>query len=774
MSRLALTGTVFLILALPAAPVRAETPLYEESPYDQVTLDAAHGGDVLKIKPLDEKSLFGGRQPLKKLPQGRLEVRLLDSPEKKYEVAGGWRSVAKFEFFEELVLAKAAELVAAGRFDDAYDYYLYVERNWPDWPGARQATEDFLLQEAEQSRQRGQYDGALALMRELGSRNPRRPDLEERIGQATEDLIRGYVKKQNYAAVRALVRGLAADYPDHPVVVRWRQRLIGQATPLRAAARAAADAGQWDKASEQIREVAALWPNLPGARELARNVYQNYSRVVVGVSAMSDNPLPNRPDWTARRDSRLLYRTLTEFLGASSEGGKYDCPVGMISSGNLGRRLTFQLKPGVGWAKGNATLTGIDVSRRLLAMTDPADASYRADWSDLMAAVSVRGVYTVEVELRRPHVRPEALLQIPLLPHTMPPLAADEPPPVNGPFVVQSRSADEVVYAANRHYFAAKPSQPKQLVERRYPTISKAIKALRRGEIHMVDRINPWDAAALRDDTHVLVQPYALPLVHCLIPNLRRPLMRDRTFRRGLAYGIHREAILEQMLGGVDLPGCAVTSSPFLMGVDAGDPMGYASDSLIKPRPFNPWLARLLGTIALQAYADAHKNDPKPPPAKHVLVLAHPADEVATAACKSILKQLDLLKLNVSIELRPIDGPMPSRVPDDVDLLYVELPAWEPLVDAHRLLGAEGMTGSCSPYMTLALRQLDEAVDWSQVRDRLHRIHCISYDDVAILPLWQLVEQFAYHESLRGVAASPVSLFQNIEQWRAPFPYPTE
>ena len=53
--------------------------------------------------------------------------------------------------------------------------------------------------------------------------------------------------------------------------------------------------------------------------------------------------------------------------------------------------------------------------------------------------------------------------------------------------------------------------------------------------------------------------------------------------------------------------------------------------------------------------------------------------------------------------------------------------------------------------MTLALRQLDEAVDWDQVRDCSARLHRIAYDDAAILPLWQLVEHFALPDSLRGV-----------------------
>ena len=154
------------------------------------------------------------------------------------------------------------------------------------------------------------------------------------------------------------------------------------------------------------------------------------------------------------------------------------------------------------------------------------------------------------------------------------------------------------------------------------------------------------------------------------------------------------------------------------------------------------------------------------------MVLAYPPDEIAAAACASIQKQLKLV--DIPIKLQALAGPMPSRVPDDVDLLYAELPMWEPLVDARRVLGEDGISGGCSPYMTLALRQLDEAVDWKQVRECLHAVHRISYDDAAIIPLWQLVEYFACHSSIRGVAARPVSLYQNVEQWRPPFQYPAD
>jgi ABC-type transport system substrate-binding protein len=794
MSRLVFLAACVLCLFC-VAPLRAEQPLYDQEAYDLLTLDAANSNEQFKIKPLD---LPNRMPPPRGRPTDKLTIRRLDKPDKVYEVP--WRNIVRLELFEELILKKANELSEANQFEQAYDYYLYLETNKPNLPGLGKAIEEYLYNEAGACQVNGQYDAALALLREVHERNRRRPGLDKALGLVTADLAAKYEKDQNYPAVRVLLRNLANDYSEHPVVAEWRNRLSQKAAPLLAEANKAVDAGQWSKAAELTRQVAVIWPQLPGARELALIIHRKYPRVIVGVATLSTDIAPTRlDDWTVRRTSRLLFRTLTEFAGASTEGGKYDCPVGDISTVDQGRRLTIQLKAGMGWAQGNATLSNSDVARRLLDMANPNSSVYRIDWADLMLAVSTSGVYNLDVELRRPHVRPEAMLQIVLTPHGAP-VKPGELPPINGPFTAQSRSKRETVFAANPHYFAAQAGQPKEIVERRYSTTAEAIEALKRGEIHILDRVNPWTLAALRSDPHLIVQPYACPIVHCLIPNLKRPLVSDRTFRRALAYGIFRKGILEQIRGGVDIPGCVVTSSPFPLGVDPGDP-SYASDESIEPRPYDPRLTIALANVTLKNYIDARdkakkgdakkddakkddakkddakKDDPKKAPKKNTeklppLVLAYPRNEIAAAACASIQRQLKLVEITVN--LKPLDGPMPSRIPDDVDLLYAELPMWEPLVDARRVLGEDGIAGGCSPYMTLALRQLDEAVDWKQVRECLHTVHRICYDDAAIIPLWQLVEFFACHDSIQGVATKPVSLYQNVEQWRPPFQYPAD
>ena len=54
-----------------------------------------------------------------------------------------------------------------------------------------------------------------------------------------------------------------------------------------------------------------------------------------------------------------------------------------------------------------------------------------------------------------------------------------------------------------------------------------------------------------------------MPLVHCLIPDLRRPLVDQPAVRRALVYAIDREAILHMLTGGAEVPDCRVVSGPF-------------------------------------------------------------------------------------------------------------------------------------------------------------------------------------------------------------------
>jgi ABC-type transport system substrate-binding protein len=483
------------------------------------------------------------------------------------------------------------------------------------------------------------------------------------------------------------------------------------------------------------------------------------------------------------------------------DGGQYICPVGkcLPDTDSLGRRINFQIRPDIRWAEGDETLTSYDVARRLLAMAEPADPSFRGDWAELMKSVNVRSVTEFDVDFRRLHVRPECMLQTILYPYTKAAPSSGRAP-TNGPFVIsQSKNApaqspspaknsgepwvippattnfSETTFFANTQYFASKPSMPKELLVRRYTTGPNAIHALKQGDIQVLDRIAPWNLPLLKNNLNITVGKYSVPLVHCLVPNFNRPLMKNRTFRRALAYGLNRDAILKQLIGNEPIEGCRVVSGPFSSGITGDDPLNYAYDERILPRPCDPRMTIALAGVTLKEYKEAEKKQGREATRLPRLVLAYPEDEIAAVACASIKYQLECLPcIKIEVVLKPLKGPAPERVPDDVDLLYTELSMGEPIADAGRLFGENGLASGSSPYVALGVKQLQSQSEWTKIREQLHRLHRIVYDDVTILPLWQLVDFYAYRKGNRGIGEKPYTIYQNFEQWQPAFTYPEE
>ncbi len=813
-------------------------PLYEQEPYDLITLTAANKNKVLKVEPLQ---LPNRRLPKDPRRSRKLEVRLWDDPESLYKLR--WGAVAKIDLFEQLILKKAVELMQEGNREAAFDYLTYLKTSDPTLPGLDAALQDYLYREARLKQTKRQYRGALAMLRELHRLNPQHPQVAAALGIATDKLVEQYVAKKDYASARTLVAALAKRFPQQATVLKWNGRLKAEAQALLAASRQAFAAGDFRKADRGGRQIARIWPDLPGAKEHIAAINKKYPRIVVGVntptavgqlsrplkkgataglSSSEGKKLPEntagqassgtqiglyqRPaslsggglsaDWATRRCRRLFNRTLTEYEGTGPEGGIYRCPVGEMEISELDHSITLLLKPQIHWSQAVAgaknsfppqragTLTGADVARRLLAMADPADTSYSPTWAELLDSVSVTDVYRVRIDLTRAHVRPNALLQTVLPPYSTGRALPQRLNLCNGPYGVVARQKDEVVFVANKNYFAAGNNQPKEIVERVFQNDREMVRALGDGRIKLIDRVNPWDLNKVRSMTGVVVRPYAIPLLHCLIPNVQKPLLSQRIFRRSLIYGINRPAILDHLLGGKEVAGSGLISGPFLQGESYDDTLGYAYDATVEPRPYEPHLAIALAGVAVDMLAaakakkaaaagkeknadkkalekDKKKTDTKKTIAR--LLLAHPPNEIARVACSHIKRQLDQVGIEITLRELPPGGV--ERVPQDADLLYAELPIWDPIVGARELLGENGPARGASPYMRLALEQLARATDWRQVRGKLRQIHRIAHNDVAVIPLWQLTDHFAHSQSLEGIGQGPVLLYQNVEQW---------
>jgi ABC-type transport system substrate-binding protein len=760
-------------------PADEKLRLFEQEPYDWIRFkDDAE----IKVQLLNFK---GRKLPANPRSTDKLIVRTLDDPDAEYEVV--WRDIAEIKLFEQLILAEAESLVAAEKYNEAYDYYLYLERHHPNLDALAQSLEKYLYKEAEAWQRRSEYEHALALLNELHGRNAQYEGLGAALDAASDKLIERKVAAGQYPAARRLVEQLARRNPGSNVGQEWTRRIQQQARQQLESARDDLEARRFRQAAETARQATLVWP-LDEARQIWAEAHRQFPRVVVGVTLPGGrSEAMAMVDWAARRSFRLFNRRLMEFQGYGPQGGVYQCPYGEMERLDLGYRMSLRLRPNTPWSTGEGVLTGHDVAHRLLAMANPQHAAYQADWAELMASVAVIDLYEVDIALRRAHVHPDGMLQTILRPWNAIG-EGDSKSASIGPYVVESTSEEQLQYLANEHYFATSSTQPKEIVERYFPDSRRATAALRHGDVAVLDRVLPWEVPALRAEKNLVVEPYAVPTIHCLLPNQEKPFLARRTFRRALLYGIHRQQILHEQLVPHDPALGRLISGPFPRGDGIDDPLGYAYNEEVPLRPWNPYLARTLLNVArfelappkkdgeqkpkesaeasvpaAEAQPNADKPDLPPLPK---LILAHPPHDIARLACRSIQRQWKLLGLEVT--LKETSPQSPAVCEGDWDLLFVDLSMSEPLIEARRLLGSQGLAPNASPYMDQALRELELAEDWKRARQRLLDIHRVAHDDLDIIPLWQIVEHFAYRKGLDGVGTRPAVLYQNVESWQSP------
>ena len=98
--------------------------------------------------------------------------------------------------------------------------------------------------------------------------------------------------------------------------------------------------------------------------------------VTVGVLEASPRDPKYRIDnWASLRASRLTERMLVEQVDFGAEGGVYRSPFGQLALDESGRALGLSLNPG--------RLTADALVRYLLAMAQPGNVNFRADYAGL-------------------------------------------------------------------------------------------------------------------------------------------------------------------------------------------------------------------------------------------------------------------------------------------------------------------------------------------------------------------------------------------------------
>lgn len=792
---------LFCSLLATRSSFASEARIIEQDPYDEVVLTEGTGGKTLKVLTLTLP-----QRPLAAKPsEGSLVVHLVSQAADEYELE--WSNVERVRVFEQILLDEAQRLTAAGDFDGAYDYYDRLLAEYPTYPQLNDAVNNYLQQNALALYKSEQRDRALALLMSLAQRSPQSPGLDKAVETVAGEIIQQHLRQQDFAAARRVLDVWKTQFRDVGAAGAnaWQQRFETAAGKQVAEAQRLVGQKQYVGARKAVGRALSIWPKLDSATQMLTQIQREFAFVTVGVLEASPRRPTRRIDnWAALRTSRLVERTLAEEVNFGSEGGVYGSPFGDFALSDTGLQLRIKLKRPNSDSAAAEHLSPDFLARQLLAMADPTDPLYRGNFASVFSRVSVTPAGEVQLEFSRRHVRPEALLQVPLRVENSNP-AAPVAFDTGLRFTIADFSPEQVVFAAVNGTEQVKADHLQAIVEQTMVSDDAAVAALVGGEVDVLDRVPPWQVEKLRAVSALQVGAYRLPTVHVLIPNSKHPLLEKREFRRSLCYGIDRTAIVRSvLLGGATMPGFEVISGPFPIGTSLSDPIRYAYNSQITPRPYEPRLASILATVAWATVLKAKekertsteqkpagagevkeaapqedkptevevekneqeedKKDQAPSPELPELVLAHPKDPLVRVACQSIQLQLGHAGIPIKLVEATADDLLDGRV--ECDLRYAELAIWEPVTDAHLLFGAGGLAADAgSPYLNSALRRLDQATSWNDVRARLAELHEIAHHDLPVIPLWQTVNFFAHRKSIQGVGQSPLTLYQDIDQW---------
>ena len=766
---------VCLLVGISAEELLAQAieRLMDQEPFDRIRLKEAFGGTIVDIVPLDWDERVMPEEPN---PRDEIVFRDLTEPgQKRVE----WRAVEEIEFFEDMVLQEANAFTSRTalankdfakilkQFDAAFDYYFFLKRNYPKTRRLDLSIQVYLYRNAAILVKAEKPHEALALIEELLRQNPKyglksNPEAGMKaLSSILEIILRRYIGERDFNSAQTLMRRVERDYGEGRVssVEQYRQRMVEMAEGHRDAGLGFMRNQQWREAYVETKKMLQVWPIVDGADELVRDVARRYSRVVVGVQQLATHQDPASLDnWAARRSGRLVHRMLVELERAGPTGGEYLSPYGAANSYDDLRGMTVQLRKGID-IPGYGPLTGARLARRLRDLATPQHRSYLSYWAGVMSEIRVDDGFRLQIDFHQPHVLPESMLQI-LLQRTEP----GQPSQPSGPYRVASSSPTETTFVPNDNYALAAGTRPSEIVERLFVDRELAIEALRRGDIDVLDRLSPPDAIRLRNVDSVVVRQYELPTLQVLIPNYSNPFLARAAFRAALTFAIPREQILNQLiLQGVSVPGARVISGPFPIGITPDDPLAYAYDRKIAPRPFDPRLAKTLAMFTEQELSDIANRREEAVPKLEPLVLGHPPGQLTQVVCEAIAAQLEKLEIACTLkELAPGTTVDPTG---ECDLIYTEVALWEPILDARRILGIGDLGQDISQHLDQGLRRLETSHTWRQVHLNLLDLHRLAFTQVPIIPLWQNVNFFAHRKGINNVGTSPLNLYQNVEKW---------
>ena len=767
------------VLALLSATLNAQAPtaeddrpLIDQPPFDLITLQAEAGGASVKVLPLP----FPDRKlPANPPPTERLRVVLVRFPEREYEVL--WKHIARIDLYEQQIYDETLQKIAEKNFINAFQNLSYLLQNYPSLPRLEELRQEFLLKSAAARFQAGEFRQTLSALEELRATAPgyQAQTVMRVLSQVADRLIDSYQQQGDLASVKALLNRLRQTYgASLPVVARWDQQFASLAEAKRKLALDLLERKDYRRAGRAAAELLGAAPDSPEAAKIIEEIHAQYPMVRVGVMQSSSKFDPTSlVDWSARRTGKLVERTLFQFVETGAEGGRYGFTLGTYRLSDDRQQLLLSIDPSLSAqfvsaqnSQQSTQLGAFDLAQIIQNRATPQTNHYDPAWAAIFKSVAIPAANQLAVQLQRPNVLPQALLQWRLTtpsPSGQAPSgqAEDTQPLLPGAYRLSEREQGETVFSLRSDQ--PRSGQPLEVTEVFYSNAQQAVNDLLRGSIDVLDQLYPADAKRLASQPGVRVGSYALPTTHMLVPVSEHVYLANAKFRRALMVSTDRQALLtRELLGGEDPADGRLISGPFPMGRGADDPLAYAYNNNVPPIPTNPDLAKLLLAMSRTEVAESAKRSGEATPTLDKLIVGCPDYSLARVAVEALIEQWSAIGIEAEMLLLNTE----ESFTQPVDLVYTVATIWEPATDVQRLLGPGGLASTDNPFIVQALETLRVARNWREVRSALQDLHQLIDYHLPVLPLWQITDRFATLRSLEGWHDQPLSLYQDISVWR--------
>lgn len=776
-------------------------PIYLGMPYNRLILTSHYDSARFDIMPLDDS--------VSRSNSGDLSVRFVNNPHKEFQVK--WNFVERIDSFQELVLEEyrqrfeyLVDKVRKGTpedddwirfseyFESLFDYLRFLEDYKKELSGFSDDSQKFLFEEAVYRIKGGDYLTGLARFDALFQANRNYPGLDRAAAGALNLALSQLEEAGEYAQCRKRLESFAPYLSQNPVFQDWVNKLNERANNFFERSKESESSKDYFHAHQSIDEAIKINPDSSEFLAWKNNLQKNFPRFCIGVDIplSLEEDFMSLPHWARQRGRRPLRQMLCEFDRPDLAGSVYSSSFGTVEKPvDNNRSMELVL---------NADLTDnrkrpgfhdiIETLRVYRSVCQTTSTSFSFSLLDLGS--TEEKFPRLLLQLDRPFPLPESLFAIPLLASRR--FDSDS---TGSDSKTQSYSEDKydydtkispgstfsapIAWKTGRYDYlpqhegldalialpqkGAGNREPAVLLEKTVLRSGEAVEQLLAGRIDVIDRLAPWEMERLKKTSQVTVGRYLIPTVHFIVPNRQKPLTASRTFRRALIYGLNRNGMLARLLekGGEGI----VSSVPFVRGRSIGDPLGYACDPSIRPRPYEPKLAIAL---VMSAFNQIRNREPGWDEQTSIpeLILARPEHERAEYVALLIRRQWAAIGVPVRIIVYKDEQTIGRD--EQVDFWLVERNVREPLVDASRIFSCDGLCGKASPYMELALEKLHQSEDWPTAAARLQEIHRLCYDEVSILPLWQLVEYYAHRSELSGISSEHgiVDLYQHLPSWR--------